>query len=119
ARLTNESAYAWTKLAKGVLGTDNVDAQLGDGLPAELVLGVPRATIADACRPGGTVLVVGCDPKEELGALYLRLRHAVTVDGATLVEVNPRASSLAPLAAVSLHPRPGEVGRVARHLAGA
>ncbi|MEO6318315.1 MAG: 2Fe-2S iron-sulfur cluster-binding protein, partial [Acidimicrobiales bacterium] len=39
ARLTNESAYAWAKLAKGVIGTDHVDAQLGDGLPAELVLG--------------------------------------------------------------------------------
>ncbi len=38
ARLTNEGAYAWAKLAKGVLGTDSVDAQLGDGLPAELVL---------------------------------------------------------------------------------
>ena len=25
ARLTNEDAYAWAKLAKGVLGTDNVD----------------------------------------------------------------------------------------------
>ena len=30
---TNEAAYAWAKLAKGVIGTDNVDAQLGDGLP--------------------------------------------------------------------------------------
>ena len=49
ARLTNEDAYAWAKLAKGVLGTDNVDAQLGDGLPAELVLGLPRATIDEAC----------------------------------------------------------------------
>ena len=24
---------------KGVIGTDNVDAQIGDGLPAEVVLG--------------------------------------------------------------------------------
>ena len=39
ARLTNEAAYAWAKLAKGVIGTDNVDAQLGDGLPADVVLG--------------------------------------------------------------------------------
>ena len=45
ARLSNEDAYAWAKLAKGVLGTDNVDAQIGDGLPAEVVLGLPRATI--------------------------------------------------------------------------
>jgi len=28
ARLTNEGAYAWAKLAKGILGTDSVDAQL-------------------------------------------------------------------------------------------
>jgi hypothetical protein len=53
ARLTNEDAYAWAKLAKGVIGTDNVDAQLGDGLPAEAVLGLPRATIDEACAAGG------------------------------------------------------------------
>ena len=72
ARLTNEAAYAWTKLAKGVLGTDNVDAQLGDGLPAEFVLGLPRATIDEACAAGGTVLLLGPDLKEELPVLYLR-----------------------------------------------
>ena len=49
ARLSNEDAYAWAKLAKGVIGTDSVDAQLGDGLPAEVVLGLPRATIDEAC----------------------------------------------------------------------
>ena len=51
--------YAWAKLAKGVIGTDNVDAQLGDGLPPELVCALPRATIDDACRPGGTVADAG------------------------------------------------------------
>src|SRR3546814_1239756 len=65
ARLTNEDAYAWAKLAKGVIGTDNVDAQLGDGLPAEIVLGLPRATIDDVCAPGGTVLLLAPDIKEE------------------------------------------------------
>ncbi len=37
ARGTNEDAYVWARFAKGVLGTDNVDAQLDDGLPAEVV----------------------------------------------------------------------------------
>jgi NADH-quinone oxidoreductase subunit G len=119
ARLTNESAYAWAKLAKGVIGTDNTDCQLGDGLPADLVLGVPRATIDEVCAPGGTVLLVGCDPKEELPVLFLRLRHAVTEDGVTLIEVNPRTTSASPLAALTLTPFPGEVGRVVEHLAGA
>ncbi|MGH9030342.1 MAG: 2Fe-2S iron-sulfur cluster-binding protein, partial [Acidimicrobiales bacterium] len=45
ARLANEDAYAWAKLAKSIIGTDSVDCQLGDGLPAEVVLGLPRATI--------------------------------------------------------------------------
>ena len=116
SRLTNEDAYAWAKLAKGVIGTDNVDAQLGDGLPAELVLGLPRATIDRACAPGGTILVIGADPKEELPVLFLRLRHAVVEDGAMLVEVAPRASGVTPLAAASLVHRPGEAGALVRAL---
>ena len=119
ARLTNESQYAWTKLAKGVIGTDNVDAQLGDGLPAEVVLGLPRATIADACRPGGTVILLGPDPKEDLGALFLRLRHAVVNDGTTLIELTPARTGLSPIAAHSLHPKPGEVGQLAHALVAA
>ncbi|MEZ5246611.1 MAG: NADH-quinone oxidoreductase subunit NuoG [Acidimicrobiales bacterium] len=119
ARMTNEAQYAWAKLMKGVVGTDHVDAQLADGLPPEVVLGLPRATIDDACRAGGTVILVGPDPKEELGALYLRLRHAVVEDGATLIELTPHRSGLSGIAAHSLHPRPGEVGDVAAALVAA
>ena len=107
ARLDNEGQYAWVKLVKGVLGCDNFDAQLGDGIDPDLLLSLPRATISDACRPGSTVLLLGPDLKEELGSLYLRLRHAVTRDDVTLLEVRTCASSLSGLAAHSLHPRPG------------
>ena len=107
ARLTNEAQYMWAKLAKGVIGTGNVDAQLGDGLDPQLVFGLPRATIDDACRPGGTVLLIGPDPKEELGTLYLRLRHAIVNDGVTLIEVTPHATGLSHLADHCLRPRPG------------
>ena len=114
ARLTNESAYAWAKLAKGVLGTDNVDAQLGDGLPADLVLGLPRATIDDACAPGTTVVLLGPDIKEELGVLYLRLRHAAVEDGVRIIEIAPAASGLSPYAThTELHPPGGAPGAVA------
>ena len=77
ARLTNESAYAWAKLAKGIIGTDSVDAQLGDGLPADLVLGLPRATIDAACAAPLLITLAG-DLREELPVLFLRLREAVT-----------------------------------------
>ena len=116
ARLNNEAQYAWAKLAKGVIGTDHVDAQLGDGLPAEVVLGLPRATINDACRGAGTIILCGPDPKEDLGALYLRLRHAVVQDGATLIELTPHRTGLSNIAAHSLRPRPGEVGELAAAL---
>jgi len=119
ARMTNESQYAWAKLAKGVLGTDHVDAQLGDGLPAEVVLGLPRATIDRACTPGGTIVLLGPDPKEELGALFLRLRHAVVHDGATLIELTPRRTGLSPYAAHSLRVAPGDAAGVVAGLFGA
>jgi len=119
ARLTNEAAYAWAKLVKGVIGTDNVDCQMGDGLPPELLFSLPRATIDEACTKGGVVVLLGPDPKEELGALYLRLRHAVVEDKVTLIELTPCSTGLSPFAAHRLHARPGQVDALARTLVAA
>ncbi len=116
ARLTNEAAYAWAKLAKGVIGTDDVDAQLGDGLPVEVVHGLPAATIDEVCTPGGTIVVIAPDVKEELPVLFLRLRHAVVHDKARIVEISPTDTSLTALAAVSLRCRPGEAHEIVRAL---
>lgn len=114
ARLTNEDAYAWARLAKGVIGTDHVDAQLGDGLPAEAVLGLPRATIDQAAEPGGTILLLGPDPKEELPVLFLRLRHALAYDRARLVEITPTSTGLTAFAGATVRPLPGHTGEVVR-----
>ncbi|HEV2758368.1 MAG TPA: molybdopterin-dependent oxidoreductase, partial [Acidimicrobiales bacterium] len=116
ARLPNEDAYAWAKLAKGVLGTDNVDCQMGDGLPAELVLGLPRATIDEACAAAAVVLLAP-DIKEELPVFYLRLREAVVDKGLKLIELTPQATGLSRHAEVRLQYRPGEAAAVARALA--
>ncbi len=116
ARLTNEDAYAWSKLARSVLGTDNVDAQLADGLPAEAVVGLPRATIDDACR-APAVLLLAPDLKEELPVLYLRLRSAAIEGTTSLVELTPRPTALSAHAAARLVYRPGEAAAVARGLA--
>jgi NADH-quinone oxidoreductase subunit G len=116
ARLTNEDAYAWVKLTKGVIGSDNVDAQLGDGLPAEAVLALPPATIDDACRPGGAVLLLGPDPKEELPVLFLRLRHAVLNDDVRVVELASTETGTTRLADHSLRYRPGHALPLVRAL---
>jgi NADH-quinone oxidoreductase subunit G len=116
SRLTNEDAYAWVKLAKGIIGSDNVDAQLSDGLPAEAVLGLPPATIDDACRPGGAVLLLGPDSKEELPVLFLRLRHAVLNDDVKIVELAATETGTTALAAHSLRYQPGHALALMRAL---
>ena len=116
AQLPSEDQYAWVKLAKGIIGTDNVDAQMGDGLPADLLCALDRATIADACRPGGAVLLLGGDLREEFGTLFLRLRGAIADDDVALVEMTPLAGSLTPLAQHSLRVRPGDADLVAEAL---
>ena len=115
ARLTNEGAYAWARLSKGVLGTDSVDAQVGDGLPAELVLGLPRATIDQAAGASTVVLLTG-DVREELPVLFLRLRAAAVAGNLSIVELSPQATSLTAHAAVSLRYGPGDAAALAAAL---
>ena len=115
ARLANEDAYAWSKLARAVLGTDNVDAQLGDGLPAETVLGLPRATIDQACHG------VGRHParaRPQGGAprpLPAAARRRVD-DRLPLIELAEQRSGLSRYAAITLLHRPGEVHLLVRAL---
>ena len=115
ARGTNEDAYAWSKLARTVLRTDHVDAQLADGLPAELVVGLPAATIDDACNADTTLLVCG-DLREELPVLHLRLRGAARANTTRLIEVTPAETGLTRNAARSERCRGGEAASVLRDL---
>jgi NADH-quinone oxidoreductase subunit G len=116
ARGTNEDAYVWARLAKGVLGTDHVDAQLGDGLPADVVLGLPRAVISDLDRARGIVLL-GPDLKEELPVLALRVRRAAVDLDVPLVEIATHASGLTREATAVLRHAPGDAGAIAEALA--
>jgi len=77
---------------------------------------MPRATIDEVCEPGGTVVLMSGDPKEELGTLYIRLRHAVVNDGVKLIELTPNETGLTRYAAHSLRVRPGDAGVVAHAL---
>ncbi len=116
ARLANEDAYAWSKLARSVIGTDHVDAQLGDGLPAELVCALPRATIQEACTAKACVVIAG-DLREELPVLHLRLRAAAANDGLRIVDCSPVPTALGGVAAATVTYRPGEAVALARALA--
>ncbi|HYD11163.1 MAG TPA: NADH-quinone oxidoreductase subunit NuoG [Acidimicrobiales bacterium] len=115
ARLTNEDAFAWAKLARTVIETEHVDAQLGDGLPAEVVLGLPKATIDEACA-AGTLVLLGGDIKEELPVLYLRLRDAVVERGLNIVEVSPTDTGMTRYATTSVRYAPGAAASAIREL---
>jgi NADH-quinone oxidoreductase subunit G len=107
ARGTNEDAYAFSKFMRTVIGSNNVDAQLGDGIEAQL-LAAPgrRATISELDR-AKTILVWGPDLKEELPVLYLRVRHAAQ-EGAKLIVVHPRGTGLDDVATHKITYAPGQ-----------
>ena len=106
ARGTNEDAYAFGKLMRAVIGTNNVDAQLDDGLNPQFLAAVaPRATMDDL-DSAQTILLWGPDLKEELPVLYLRVRQAAQ-NGANLIVVHPRHTGLDDVATHKLSYVPG------------
>ncbi len=115
AALTNEGAFAWERLLRGVLRTDHIDAQYGDGLDAALLQALPRATIDEAANARVVVTLTG-DLREELPILFLRLRESAVRYQRSIVELAFGASALRSVAAVSLPVRPGEAHLVAQAL---
>ncbi|MHB1509496.1 MAG: NADH-quinone oxidoreductase subunit NuoG [Acidimicrobiales bacterium] len=115
ARLANEDAYVWGKLARTIIGTDNIDAQLGDGLPADLVCSLPRATIEDACSAKAVVVLAG-DLREELPVLHLRLRAAAANAGLPIIECSPVPTALFGVATARLTYEAGAAGPLAEAL---
>ena len=112
AALTNEGAFAWERFVRGVLASDHMDAQYGDGLDAALLQSLPTATIDEAANARVVVTLTG-DLREELPVLFLRLRENFIKRQNSLVQFTFGANALTPLAAVSLPTRPGEAHLVA------
>jgi NADH-quinone oxidoreductase subunit G len=117
AALTNEAQYLWARFLKGVVRTDSVDAQFGDGFDPALLGELPSATIDDATT-AAAVLVISGDLEEELPILFLRLRSAAVAGATKLVELAMASSRLASVSAASLPIRPGEAPEVAAALIG-
>ena len=106
ARGTNEDAFAWALLAREVIGTANLDAQLDDGLPPA-VFNLPGATIDEACA-ASTIVLLGPDLKEELPVLYLRVRDAAQSRRSRILELGSKDTGLTPYAWRSVRHEPGE-----------
>lgn len=93
ANNTNEEAFTLGKFMRSVVGSSNVDAQIGTGLDPHFAAGVtPRAAVSDL-DSASTILVWGPDLKETLPVLYLRVRKAVR-NGAALIVASPYRTGL-------------------------
>jgi NADH-quinone oxidoreductase subunit G len=112
-RLTDEDAYAMSKLARTVFRTNDLDHRLlgSPGAPVE----VERAAAAGMpvsyrdLEEAPAVVVVGLDTREELPILHLRLRKAVRDRGAKVFVIHPRRTAIADVAEHVLCP-PGQEG---------
>jgi len=127
-RLTVEDAYGYAKLARLVLGTNDVDFRARASSAEETaflaahVAGTGPAdgsslTYADL-DVAPAVVLVGLEPEEESPILFLRLRKAARTAGTRVFGVAPFASpGLTKSSGTLLASRPGEEAAILRALA--
>ncbi len=97
-RLTAEDAYAYGKFARVALGTNDVDfrarplsAEEAAFLATRVALAAPGnggVTYADL-ESAAKVVLVGLEPEDEAGAIFLRLRKAVRAGRTQVIALAP------------------------------
>ena len=98
-RLTFEDAWAWSKFARTVLGSDNIDFRSREATEEErsflasTVAGTGLGVTYSDLERAGQVLLVALEPEDECGALFLRLRKGVRRGGARVATVAPYTST--------------------------
>ena len=98
-RLTMEDAYSYSKFARAVLGTNNIDFRVrqhsseeADFL-AHTVAGTGRGVSFADLENVSSVLLVCLEPEEEAGMIFLRLRKAFRKKHLTSWTLAPYASN--------------------------
>src|SRR6185503_10167704 len=94
-RSTIEDAYAYSKFARMVLGTNDIDFRCrahsdeeAEFLAAE-VAGVPMTVTYADLEKAQSVLLAGFEPEEESPIVFLRLRKAVRKNGLQVKAIAP------------------------------
>jgi NADH-quinone oxidoreductase subunit G len=122
-RVTAEDAFAYSTFARVALGTHDIDfrarphsAEEADFLAAEVVLR-QGATYADL-EAAGSVLLVGLEPEDEAGSIFLRLRKANREHRTRVWSVAPFATNgLRKMGGTLIAARPGNEAEVVDGLA--
>ncbi len=113
SKCTNEENYLLQRLARGVLGTNNIDngSRLYDS-PSRFGLGssigFPGTTSSlRELEQSGVILVIGANPITSAPAVGYAIKRAVKYRGAKLLLVDPRQTKLAAFAHLWLRPKVG------------
>ncbi len=94
-RLGDEDAYALSKLARTVFGTNDLDHRraLHGGLAEEMAAASPMGTTNRDVERAKVILLAGLDAEQELPILHLRIRKAAR-RGARVFVIHPRTTRL-------------------------
>ncbi len=113
SKCTNEESYLMQKLARAVIGTNNMDncsrycqAPATTGLFRTVGYGGDSGSITDI-EQAGLVLIVGSNTAESHPVLATRVKRAHKMHGQKLIVSDLRENEMAERADVFLHPRPG------------
>ena len=111
-RLSFEDAWAWSKFARTVVGSDSIDMRSRShseeerSFLASHVAGSGLGVTYSQLESVGQVLLVGLEPEDECGAIFLRMRKATR-------KGKLRVASLAPMTSRGLAKLSGELLRCA------
>ena len=112
ARGTNEENYLVQKLARAVIGTNNVDCcarvcHTPTAAAMKVMLGAGAATNSyDDIEKAATILICGANATENHPIVGARMKQAA-LRGTKLIVLDSRSIELAQYAAIHLQPRPG------------
>jgi len=113
SKCTNEENYLLQRLARGVLGTNNIDngsrlyssaSRIGLGWS----IGFPGTTNSlDELEQSEVIVVIGANPTVSAPAVGYAIKRAFMYKGARLLVIDPRQTKLASLAHLWLRPKVG------------
>ncbi|WP_436698963.1 NADH-quinone oxidoreductase subunit G [Nocardioides sp. BYT-33-1] len=127
-RISAEDAYAYSKFARVALGTNDIDfrarplsSEETGFLAGSVVLTGPEAGAVtyDDLESAAKVVLVGLEPEDEAGTIFLRLRKSVRAGGTEVVALAPFTTrGLGKLAGRLIPTAPGDEPAALRALAG-
>ena len=113
SKCTNEESYLMQKLARAVIGTNNMDncsrycqAPATTGLWRTVGYGGDSGSISDI-EQAGLVVIIGSNTAESHPVLATRVKRSHKLRGQKLIVSDLRENEMAQRADVFLHPKPG------------